>query len=332
VYEGKGVKYDLEFIPYSSYRPLRDFLTPVVKHIENALRNLANWTGRLHGIKIDPELASVIDSFLKSRYGSLFKKANKESNNREIVLNDRRIQELFNESTEVQAMLTTPDGIEELTDDPDVGTGINCRQIIEQGPDQLPSDLESLVMLLKEMNYDEKCIISRLQENGWKMDLSHLNSISPGVLIDRIINHINDRAIDILGSILIAQEGQDVILEEDYREMLLQIGTNPKTTDESASLKCLALKAESLCPEWKNFIMAMEDRHIQSLRAILFSDQMDKELLSISDSFAIMPETILDEINEAALSNLGDIIIDTSIRPISISLDYRELLLSVLNR
>lgn len=51
-------------LPYTQHQPLRDYLTALVKHTENKLRELKNYNGRLRGYLLDPATEAVIDQFI----------------------------------------------------------------------------------------------------------------------------------------------------------------------------------------------------------------------------------------------------------------------------
>ncbi len=54
-------------VPYSKHRPLRAFLTALVKHTENRLREVAGYGGRLRGDALEPAIQAVVDEDLGVR-------------------------------------------------------------------------------------------------------------------------------------------------------------------------------------------------------------------------------------------------------------------------
>lgn len=61
--------------------------------------------------------------------------------------------------------------------------------------------------------------------------------------------------------------------------------------------------------EWYEFAERLESRHVSAIYALL-GDHPDDELMRLAEETGTMPALLLDEINNAAVETIGDLLID----------------------
>lgn len=102
IYDGKTNEITVATIfPYTSHPPLRHFLTGVVKHTENKLRELKGVNGRLRGFTLDPAIQAVIDQFIVSKTHIIVPPPPKPK----IVIDPANVARLINDQSEIFQML-----------------------------------------------------------------------------------------------------------------------------------------------------------------------------------------------------------------------------------
>lgn len=107
LYDGQVTEITLATIlPYTRHQPLRDFLTAIVKHTENKLRELKNHSGRLRGYTLDPAVQAVIDRFIASVAHIIVPPPPKPK----VEIDFAEVARLKQESSKLFQMLQVPEG------------------------------------------------------------------------------------------------------------------------------------------------------------------------------------------------------------------------------
>lgn len=334
VYSGKlgTIKMD-HVIPYSQHAPLRDFITSTVKHTENRLREANNYKGRLRGYTIEPEIQAIIDGLIPSAPP----KAVPVSLPRpEIVIDFSKVQTLIKQSDQVLQMLqngeTTasekPAGqpVPDLPITPQIDS-VDKITRPESTPDHLLTDLDSVHEVLTKLDSDEKSLIKVLMERGWEVEATVLGEALPGALIEFMVDRVNSLSLKILGDLLIVAEGQTKVVAEDFRDELEHLllanadasAFNAQKTGQDQDA------CDDLPEEWAQFRAALTEHQHQALKAIVTMEDPSEELSRIADESAVMPEFLIDSINELALDTVGDIIIEPGSAPPAIEEEDLEL-------
>lgn len=334
VYSGKlgTIKMD-NVIPYSQHAPLRDFITSTVKHTENRLREANNYKGRLRGYTIEPEIQAIIDNLIPSAPPKAVPVFQPRP---EIIIDFSRVQTLIKQSDQVLQMLQ--DGVEKVMEKPaeqpvpglPITPQIDSVDKIarpEGTPDHLLTDLDSVHEVLTKLDSDEKRLIKELMERGWEVEATVLDEALPGALIEFMVDRVNSLSLEILGDLLIVAEGQTKVVAEDFRDELEHL-LSPNAGASAMNVQ----KAEQdqgacddLPDEWAQFRAALTDHQHQALKAIATMEDPSEELSRIADESAVMPEFLIDSINELALDTVGDIIIEPGSLPPAIEEEDFEL-------
>lgn len=310
-------------VSYSQHAPLRDFITSTVKHIENRLREANNFKGRLRGYNIEPEIQTIIDNLIPSAPPKTIPVC---PPSHEIVIDFSRVQTLIKQSDQVLQMLQTGEekGSEKpaehfIRDLPITSQHDRVEKIArpEGTPDHLLTDLDSVHEVLTRLDNDEKGLIKALMRHGWEVEASVLSEVLPGTLIEFMVDRVNSLSLEILGDLLIVTENQMKVVAEDFRDeleyLLLANAAAPVMSSQEAEQD--QGTSGDLPEEWTQFRSALKEHQHQALRAILTMEDPSGELARLADESAIMPEFLIDSINELALDTVGDIIIEPGSSP-----------------
>ncbi|WP_242834002.1 TerB N-terminal domain-containing protein [Desulfitobacterium hafniense] len=314
----------LETVPYIKHKPLREFLTAVIKHTENKLREAKGYNGRLRGYVLEPEIKIWIDDFLASEIEGL-EPATKPS--LKIELDTSKVFQLIEDSDKVRDMLIIPGDEAQVEEEkeyqPVKGKNIAGSMERPQGtPLHLLTDLEPVHQLLKELDNRQLELLKVLAENLWELGDQKLSGLFPDLLIDSVVDDINEVSLQYLGDLLIAVEESQKIVTDDFRDeleyLLPRLG---KAKSLESEPPCQAL---DLPEEWETFRTNISIFQHQALAAFSQEADLIARINKIAEECLMMPEMLIDSINEVALENIGDIIIDVESFPPAINEEYQE--------
>lgn len=82
----------------------------------------------------------------------------------------------------------------------------------------------------------------------------------------------------------------------------------------------------SLSPQWVNFLESLREHHLAAIYALLAEEDAAMALSCIAQKALSQPNAILDEINEAAMQHIGDLILDAAFDPPVLISEYRPML------
>ena len=333
---------------YTSSSQLRGYINELVRYGENVLRELNNCRGRLRGITLDDETAALVDSFLKKEYGqtkavsdpligritaqgiryvdyrskdgclwliggqelnSFVKTLAKEgvtftfkAGGGHVVNGDawwtrdtisasqqppsHSERRVFLDFTSIEALREQSDQVREAL------------RVEESQPEKpLLTDLKEVTAIYQTVSAQGQQLLRDLGAAEWEMK----------VPTDTIaIDEINREARRILGCSILHNEHNLLIAEDDYRDELAEV------------LSCLVVEsvnsttAENTFGEpIQEFLAALSPEQRQALSILLYSQQISADLEQLAEQNLSMPQMLLDDLNEAALNSIGEIIIDT---------------------
>jgi len=295
-------------IPYSRHVPLRAFLNAVVKHTENKLRELTGFRGRLRGYALEPDVRDTIDGFIAASSLAIVPPPPPPM----VVLDVERLRDLARESHQVRVLLGAataeapepepqPDHAQpEPHDTPAVvrPDGI---------PDHLLTDLEPVHRILTGLGADEIGLLNVLRAQAWEADAGTVAAAMPGAFVEPLVDRVNALALDELGDILVADEGEAKVVAEDYRDELEYL---LEQRDAVVAASPAPEGADDLPEEWAELLAGLAEPHRAALRAILEHQDPTGELARIAAEHVTMPELLVDSINEVAVATIGDVIIE----------------------
>jgi hypothetical protein len=140
-------------VPYTRHAPLRTFLTAVVKHTENRLRELKRFEGRSHVVSLDPAVQLVIDKAL-----GVLPKAG--TTVRPIVIDMGKVDEVRKESDEVLRMLLAET---ESTAPADAASPPLGDRAVVPSP-QIVINMERVEMLARESDEVQRLLLDGIEE------------------------------------------------------------------------------------------------------------------------------------------------------------------------
>lgn len=281
---------DLSVKAYSVNTRLRNYVNQLVRYSENVLRSLYGYRGRLRGVELDPELSSLVESFLKKEYTP--------KKNAEKALPKQVEVKLDFDS--IASLRAQSDAVRDALEVADEGT-----------QKELLTELPEISAMFTKLSKPAQKFLLSLKATGWES--------SANTEARTFIEEINSAAAHFIARALIVTEAGRYIVEDDYRDELDYIYENPPESEPAAEQESEAeteirnakLDEIGLPEDLKEFWGALTDIQRQALQAILFSDDPQEKLIQLAEEAMSMPEILIDEINDAATQFLDDILIDT---------------------
>ncbi|WP_419020897.1 TerB N-terminal domain-containing protein [Eubacterium callanderi] len=281
---------DLSVKAYSVSTRLRNYVNQLVRYSENVLRSLYGYRGRLRGVELEPELSSLVESFLKKEYTPKENAEKAPPKQVEVKLDFDSIASLRAQSDAVRDALEVAD---------------------EGTQKELLTELPEISAMFAQLSKPAQKFLLSLKATGWE---SCANTEA-----STFIEKINSAAARFIARALIVTEAGRYIVEDDYRDELDYIYENTPESELAAQqetateteMRDAKLDGIGLPEELKQFLEALTDIQRQALQAILFSDDPQEKLTQLAEEAMSMPEILIDEINDVATQFLDDILIDT---------------------
>lgn len=302
---GRAVSLPLQRI--SSHAPLRAYVTQLVRLTENKLRELRGFKGRLKGVDVEPEIAKLTARFLKKELALAdgIKKAPKP----EIRIDAGKLRRLRQESDEVRDMLI----VAEESDG--IGSGLvqplaKARKN-ESGPGNKPGKGKKTLSHPDEpmqvtMDFETGFREETIQEAAWGEPTSDTVGTSGTAEISN-----TETGIDLSGA-----EGFDQAVSADSEDSLgLAAGEEfmpPSSEDRPFP---------PLDDEWQELAERLTETHLEVLFALRNGPDF-AALQAAAERTGSMPELLIDEINEAAMETIGDLLVDGD----AVAGEYRAML------
>jgi len=163
------------------------------------------------------------------------------------------------------------------------------------------------------------------------MEVDKLQSLMPDQLLHALMDGINVKSIKFLGNILVCHEGRSFFIEEDYRDAIDSLITSAAESPWAGESEDKPQARSEPGNGWDALWVEMENRHRQTLGAILSATDRKSALRKIADSCNTMPELLIEEINELSLKHIGDILVDGCGDSIYILPEHVERTMELLN-
>lgn len=270
---------------YTSSQKLRGFINMLVRFSENVLRSICAYPGRLRGVELDPELAALVETFLRKEYGAAGKKDPPPKPRQKLQLDFDNIAQLRAQADEVRDAL-------EVAEDPDT-------------PKVPLTDLQAVAELVKELDSAEAELMDLLHRRGWEMEYT------PGM--EQTVESINAKAIRLLACALLVREGDSLLAEDDYRDELNHIYAMKQQKQEvppAENPEGKYFDPGKLSPPMAELMAALSQLQQQAVRIVLLGENVQGKLAELAEEAMTMPEILIDEINDLAAQYLDDILID----------------------
>ncbi|MEK3793358.1 TerB N-terminal domain-containing protein [Paenibacillus sp. FSL R7-0204] len=269
-------------IRVSKSPPLRSLITRLFRLTENKLRALMGYRGRLKDVRVDADMDDLITRFLERE----FRKAEQEEKGPAVVIDQQKLEQLASDSEVVRSLLTVED-----TGEP--GQEDDAEWIIESegtlggaGLAGIGSDAESHGRAGSAGEENDANAAGRVQsinvKNAGESDSDNFvkaegqeGRMSGG---ERIEMHREDPLAD---------------PPSHGRELTASL---PSASDNEADR--WTLLASELTPLQREAVLALAE------------EDGSAKVQSLAAGAGTMAELLYDEINELAMDNLGDLIID----------------------
>ncbi len=277
---------DISVKGYTSSQKLRGYINELVRYAENVLRELYEYRGRLRGVILDNETATLVKAFLKKEY-SPQRESIEPGKKAEVKLNFENIDELRTQSDAVRDAL-------EVTED------------IAEAKEPLTA-LEAVKEIFISMPAYCRALIDEMHSKSWK--ITYNSSVQAS------IEKINELSGMQLACAILAVEENALILEDDYKdefdyiyEHLYEIESSVANTEKDDISR---FTLDTLSDEMKQLLKTLSPIQEEILYVILAQENVSRRIEEIANEEMSTPEILVDEINDIAIQYIGDILIDT---------------------
>lgn len=302
----------IETIPYSKHKPLRDFFTSIVKYTENKLREFKGYTGRLRGYTLEPEIRAWVEDYLTSEIKGIQPSV---KSSLKIEIDALKVAQLIKDSDKVRDML--------IVNGNDTDTSVKLKHIESEAtsvefekpkgtPEHMLTDLEPVHLMLGVLDRLQLQLVKVFAEHLWEVEEKELAGLFPDIFIDPVVDSINDVSLKFIGDILIASENDKKVVIDDFRdelEYLLPRMKEPELNKPAEENMDTAGKILGLPEEWVRFMGNITVCQLQTLEALVNQEDLVSRINRLAEDNFMMPEMLIDSINEAALEHIGDMII-----------------------
>lgn len=334
----------LTVVSLSEHAPLRSYITGLVRLTENKLRELRGFKGRLRGSDVvEPEVEEVITRYLKKEIQEQLEVQRKQAIP-EVQIDTGKLRRLQQESDQVRDMLLTEEAGQQQAEvinsqpapesAPSVGAssghsedtgassnmavpskGRSSRKSAAKKPDVFQAVMdfdadpyEPGALEERDQLDDADVIVRSVNTEESESEAANGRSMEPS-------GNADDRLIQSMGS-----------LEEHSSEAGGIHIIDPHVVDEEALTVMPTIGEQSWQwevedEEWQELAERLNPTHLEVLHALKTGPNRS-ELQQIAQKAGSMPALLLDEINEAAMDTIGDLLIDGE----AIADDYIDML------
>ncbi|WP_052429553.1 TerB N-terminal domain-containing protein [Paenibacillus borealis] len=217
--------------------PLRSLITRLFRLTENKLRALMGYRGRLKDVKVDADMEDLVTRFLQRE----FRKAEQEEKGPAVVIDQRKLEQLENDSEVVRSLLTVEEAAENedetdsanqdadeaepgsavadvyaRTEEPAAGENDQEKQkaIVEEPAVQgqansllpiIDSEANSWTLFASELSPLQRDVVLALADDDGLAKVHRL-AAGGGTMAELLFDEINELAMDSLGDLIIDGE------------------------------------------------------------------------------------------------------------------------------
>lgn len=167
-------------------------------------------------------------------------------------------------------------------------------------------DLEKLAVLQQESDYVREALMIDEQEYSEDKLAPHNQLLNQHegmqVTEEHTLSKIDEVKTTLLSEDFNVQHTTEIM--EPYNSSI-----DMETKEEDFTLQWEDSLIAELDDEWILFADELAPRHVQAIYALL-GDEPDRELMQVAERNGTMPTLLLDEINDAAMITIGDLLID----------------------
>ena len=208
---------EVDYCSFHRSHELRFLVTDIIKYTENRLRTLFGMKSRLSIYGLPEQVKSVLDSYLEQALPG----------KRRIVLQERPAYEALYDAP---ATIISPEHAKEIEQD----SWNMTQQLVEAFEEitvpspEIEESSKTEEKMPSEEGNDLTCALTPYRDLLRAIDaknavLQQKISRSRGKLVDAVVEEINSLAFDLMGDILIEQDGNGYALIEDYRSEIASL-------------------------------------------------------------------------------------------------------------
>jgi len=199
---------------YVRHKPLRTFITSLIKEFENQLRILFKYKGRLKcPVQLSDEIVSICKAYAQRAVNGEYSKQNVE-----ITIDREKLMTLIQDSDDVRKRLL--EGNFEYGSEPeleDIDNQDKNEMIIASMEDAIAiAAVNTKNNFLPNVSPIQQNILDFLLNNGGSGTSTEINAAFPGIFIGVEIDRINDIALETISDLLIGFEDELWYIMEDY--------------------------------------------------------------------------------------------------------------------
>jgi hypothetical protein len=349
IYEGARQEITIASLPnWEQADALHENITAIIKHTENLLRRQKSFKGTLRDIALSPEWAGILDAEFpapnstakpprKKRQTSAAKPetelsvASAEQSPSELVLDFNLLDDLLASRVRTQELLSVEESDTTLVQNTDHASMVSNSTITfdTERPVDTPAHLLTDLREVADVIAGDPravAVLRVLYDERWKATENHIQHSVEDEFLTGIIYRINERACQLLGDNLVFVDNGIVTVAEDYQDELTHLLTHIVETGDSAEpiLDTMSeiqaeaapdLAYDDLALEWADFARRMKAEHWEALNVLLQGQDVAVRLDGVARSANTMVSLIINDINDIALSCIGDIVINSAVEP-----------------
>ncbi|PAD72108.1 TerB N-terminal domain-containing protein [Paenibacillus campinasensis] len=303
----------------SEHAPLRSYMTQLVRLTENKLRELKGYKGRLRGIEVPAELEELVGRFLKKELHQEAEDERKKSAPA-VKIDSRKLRRLQRESDEVRDMLLTDaahtdaavsaaatkqqaEAAAALTDSPEERQGVReaagkAKPLERETPPAKRGGSEQAPLFQAVMDFDtEPPVRAPLAET----------SVHPAAAASP--NSAEVPASSESSKSSKSSDSRESFATSDSSKLPVPPSLLPERPLHVSEQGEVMWNTASLDEEWQQLAERLAPVHLALLLALKHGP--DREAMQrAADQAGSMPELLLDEINDAAMDTIGDLLVD----------------------
>jgi len=300
-FELYGRSVPVTMIPVSEHPPLRDYVTQLVRLTENKLRDLTGFKGKLRGIVVEPDVEQLVDRFLRKEFEQR-KAEEAKARTPKVKINTARLRKLQKESDEVRDLLLAEElgGVGETawggpetaasptTENKPGRRRDSSHKRKQSGPQQTELDFERGWLVFAEEPEE-------FPDMG-----TGAPAVPPTASTDIDSEGISESESVSQSEIPVAR--QEAVLRTEREAVAGDEATAALSADRVQGM-------DELPPGWPEMSARFSGAHLEMLSALLNGEETSG-LMRIAERAGSMPELLLDEINEIAMEEIGDLLVD----------------------
>ncbi|MGM1048934.1 MAG: TerB N-terminal domain-containing protein [Bacillota bacterium] len=278
-------------LPISGHAPLRHYITNLIRMMENKLRELRGFKGRLRGIEVDPEIEKLVARFLKKEIHPTGNDSTGKMAQPEVQIDRAKLWRIQQESDDVRDMLLV-DGPE--NSEPITGTTSRKESYTRNVPIQM--DIFEMDRVADDSILEPPTMMSVNEKKG---------------LFTEEVLVVNTESVDHLASIgnEEAEEQASAQAVSDHLASQQRKANEPLAATATLPDVSINWDTKNLDSEWRVLAEQLTPAHLEALYALKVGPDLAM-LQAVAERAGSMPALLIDEINDTAMETIGDLLID----------------------